>query len=646
MRERSKTRPNRDIVMLIVQVCDFGNDGDSRYRMLDPSAFLSRLDGVTVVDCHFAHRYLHDLTKCADVLVVQFVEDWDLLSVCARRRESGLVTIFEANDYFFDLQPWSPIASRWQDRNFQELYLQWLTEADGVQTSTEELARRWRQRGARQTAVFENQLIDVPELPPVPDRPLTIGWGGSPGHFADWYRVSPNLGRWIGQHPEVRLAVMTNELARPFFNLPPDRYEFTPFGSLADYLGFLGRLDIGIAPLLATDYNRCRSDVKFLEYASRGVVGVYADLEPYRNKVVHGKTGYIFRTPQDLIDQLDCLRKDPALRVEMRLRAHQYVCRQRRLPDHVGERLAWYRSLLGGGARAAVLPDEVLNGAFCEGRYMQIRPQEAERSYVQARQTQNPAEAIAILAPVVERRPRYLSALQLLGQMLNGRRDFQRASQVLEQARDLDASNPRTLIEIGRTSFLLNDLVRAKTIIKGVVATDPLHLPAWQYLLRLLILDRSPDGPEWAERAERLFSRCYTLALLGAQTYPAHQIASIIRKLLVRIAPTLPAQERPVALAAFRQAILPTLQTAPFDGEVVSLLQTAAEAFPDSARFASELATALERAGRAEEAYPHYARALRLSRQAKTYQEEFPGAEAPPWTWQFAGFIQEVAEAQ
>ena len=42
--------------MLIVQVCDFGDDGDARYRMHEPSRHLGRLAGVTVVDCHFSQR--------------------------------------------------------------------------------------------------------------------------------------------------------------------------------------------------------------------------------------------------------------------------------------------------------------------------------------------------------------------------------------------------------------------------------------------------------------------------------------------------------------------------------------------------------------------------------------------------------------
>ena len=87
--------------MLIVQVCDFGNDGDAEYRMHAPLRQLGKIPGLTTIDCHFSHRHLPALAVLADLLVVQFINDWELLSHCQRRREAGLITVFEANDYFF-----------------------------------------------------------------------------------------------------------------------------------------------------------------------------------------------------------------------------------------------------------------------------------------------------------------------------------------------------------------------------------------------------------------------------------------------------------------------------------------------------------------------------------------------------------------
>ena len=307
-RTRGRLMPQQ-VELLIVQVCEFLDVGDAVHRFHGPSRALSRLPGVTVIDIDLHHRLLPELAEICDVLVLAGF-DWDFFPLLERRRSAGHITVFEANDYYFDIQPWNPLSARWLDRSIQDSFLQGLLLADAVQTSMPELARRWQLRTPRPIAAFPNQLTEIPDLKPPPQRPLTIGWGGSPGHFADWYQIAPALNRWLAEHPKVHLAVMTNEFAQPFFRLPPERYHFTSFGSLADYLKFLEGLDIGLAPMLTTDYNRCRSDVKFLEYASRGVVGIYADLEPYQGNVVHQQTGLMFRTIPEMIQNLDLLASD------------------------------------------------------------------------------------------------------------------------------------------------------------------------------------------------------------------------------------------------------------------------------------------------------------------------------------------------
>jgi tetratricopeptide (TPR) repeat protein len=626
--------------MLIVQVCDFGYDGDARYRLHDPSRFLGRLPGVTSIDCHFFSRHLPALTELADVLVVQFVNDWDLLELCLRRQAAGRATVFEANDYFFDLQPWNPIVGHWQDRTVQELYLQFLTLSDGVQTSTDELARRWKQRGAKNVAVFPNHFVQVAPLPPAVPRPLTIGWAGSPGHLADWYDVAPLLQKWLDAHADVHLAVMTNEVAQPFFRLPPERYRFAPFGSLESYIQFLRGVDIGIAPLLPTGYNRCRSDVKFLEYASQGVAGIYADLEPYRATVVPGERGLLYRTHAELIEQLDRLCSDGSLRQQIRQRGYDYVSRERLLADHITQRLDWYASLLKSPPAQANLPAEIAGQALREQGYLQLPLGEAEKTLRDALRTGKPAEAAAMVAPTVEKYPRYLGALQNYGKLLNDQRQHQAAIKVLEQARQLRPDSARTLAEMGRAYFRLGDDPRARSAMQEAVRINPHHLPAWQYLLRMLAVNKIADGPEFAKRAMEIFPNCYPLALLGLTTYPPSQAARMLLETLERYAAAIAGVERATALQAFRQAALNVLAASPASDEMLEALSRACVVFPESGRLAAEYAAALHRAGRVEESHAAYARVLSLNREATVNREEFKPGVAPTLIWQLAEHIQ------
>jgi tetratricopeptide (TPR) repeat protein len=625
--------------LLILQICEFLDDGDGMYRLHQPSLYLSRLPGVVVVDCHFYHRFLPALLDKADLLVLPFIHNWDIFPLIEKRRAAGQVTVFEANDYFYDVQPWNAVGTQWQDRAIQDEYRYFMGAADAVQTSTNELAGRWRP-WSRDVAVFSNYLTEIPPLNPPPARPLTVGWGGSPGHFADWYHLAPTLQKWLDAHPAVHLAVMTNEFAKPFLQLPPERYHFTPFGSLTDYLKFLRSLDIGLAPLLPTEYNRCRSDVKYLEYAAHGVAGIYADLEPYRETIVHGQTGLLYKTEQEFLQHLDALASDPLLRQRIREQAYAYVSRNRRLPEHIGERLAYYRRLLPGPARGCEISPEVVAASIRDGNYLQLRPQEPEKTFLATLKAGSSREGVQTLARLLEQYPHYTAVLQEQGRFLNDLRDCRSALFYLTRAQSLNPQSAFTLCEIGRAYFGLNDIAKAREHIEAALAINPLYIPGWQYLLRLLGLTKSPDGPRWAERAHQTHPRNFILALAGARLYSGLEAVKVLQRLVDLYAPSFTAQELPAATAEFGQTILDV--AGPWLGtpQGLELLRRTCDVFPHSARLADLLGYALHVAGHHEESARQYVRALEIRRLSAIYRVEYPKEDGRYHFWQFAENIQ------
>jgi tetratricopeptide (TPR) repeat protein len=623
---------------LIVQVCEFLDNGDGHYRFHQPACGLSRLPGVTVVECPLEHHLLPGLLAAADVLLLQDFH-WELFPLIERRRAEGRVTLQEANDDYFDLQPWNVRAAMWQNRSTQDLLRQCLAAVDAVQTSTEVLARRWR-TWARSVAVFANQLTAVPPLVDPPPRPLTVGWAGSIGHLADWYHVAPLLQKWLEDHPDVHLAVMSGEAARPFLRLPPERYHFRPGGSLADYLHFLGRLDVGLAPLLPSDYNRGRSDVKFLEYAACGVVGVYADLEPYRGSVSAGETGLLYRSEPELLTCLDRLVADAALRRSIRARAHAHVAAHRLIDLHVGERLAFYRSLLPGPPRGFELPPEVVAAATVDGRRFQLRPGPPERALQAALQAPTPAEGAEQLGRLLQRFPAYQAALLHQGRLLNDLRRHDEAVACLERARSLNPLSAEALSEMGRARAGLGEIGPARRTLHEAVTLNPFHQRAWQYLLQLLGRSPGPEAASWAERAHLLHPANIHLALLGVRLYPRGDAVAALERLLDEYAPTLREEERPIAAAAFAEVIGETLRSAPDAPGSAALLERACAVFPASASLAGRLGQTLCGVGRAAEGHRRLAAASALRRSARLAMDEGAPEEHPLLHMQLAENIE------
>lgn len=67
------------------------------------------------------------------------------------------------------------------------------------------------------------------------------------------------------------------------------------FDNIEDYYDFVkkNKFDIGLAPLKETDFNSCKYYNKFLDYTSKGIVGVYSDVEPYKVIVKNGVNGML-----------------------------------------------------------------------------------------------------------------------------------------------------------------------------------------------------------------------------------------------------------------------------------------------------------------------------------------------------------------
>jgi tetratricopeptide (TPR) repeat protein len=622
--------------LLVLQICDFLDDGDGMYRLHEPSRFLARLPGVVVIDCHFYHHLLPRLLEMADVLILQFFHNWDLLPIIERRRQAGRTSVFEANDNFYDVQPWNPIAEGWRDQAIQAEYRRYMGHCDAVQTSAEYLAGLWRPM-SRKVAVFQNQLTEIPPLSDPPQRPLTIGWGGSPGHFADWYAVAPLLRRWLESHPDVHLAVMNNELAKPFFDLPAERYHFTSFGTLEQYLEFLKSLDIGVAPLLPTGYNRGRSDVKFLEYARSGVAGIYADLEPYRGSVEDGKTGFLYSTGEQLLARLDQLASDAALRNRIRQEAYNYVSEHRRLEQHVGERADFYRGLLKDGPRGADLPAEVLAAAEADGRYLRLRPGEVERALMAA-QRAKPAEIAAAVADVVRRFPNYHHSLLRHGRLLNDAKRFNEALAVLRRASELEPLSAAAICEMGRSYYLTNDSDKAQEAFEKALELNPDFHPGWQYFLRFLKNTRRSDAARWAQIARQRFPSDFGMALLAIALYPPAEQIGLLRELL-DIESTRPHAEDMASVAAFATAAGEAICATDANAQAAAMLRRACEVFPHSARLADRLGHVLYSLGEIAESSAHFRRALELRQVAKAYSAEFPRDDGSFYYWQFAEHI-------
>lgn len=325
--------------------------GDFQHRVFGPDAALGALPGVMTVSCTTITRHRARLFDEADVLVLQMMADPDLIVTARRRAARGQVTVFEISDNFFEFQPTNPMRPFYEDPDNRSTIIQLARVCDALQFSTKELNRRFGFLNPRHD-VFENQLASVGPAEKT-ESPIVVGWGGSAGHHEDMTDIAPVLTAWLNSRDEVFLAVMgSRDVFDMFSGVPASRKRFVPHGSMREYFEFIESLHIGLAPMRKDPFNECRSDGKFIEYASRGVVPVCRRLAPYAS-VRDGETGFLYDTPEEFFDKLDRLVSDPPLRKKIALAAHAAAA-ERTHAKKAPEREAFYRSLLKNHNRGAL----------------------------------------------------------------------------------------------------------------------------------------------------------------------------------------------------------------------------------------------------------------------------------------------------
>ena len=224
-----------------------------------------------------------------------------------------------------------------------------------LQVSTPALAEALRPYNPM-VGVFRNELK---ELPPARDyraearegRPVTLFFGAL-NRSGEWQDIMPVLNEaasFFGGKLAFRVisdraffeALQTER--KEFITLPGKDYEgrYVPYDI---YRQELHRADIALLPLHDTEFNRGKSDLKFIESAGHGAV-VLASPTVYADTVRDGRTGFIYRSPREFAQRLRLLIEEPERRYEMAEAAYRYVRSERLLSRHYQERLVWYREL-------------------------------------------------------------------------------------------------------------------------------------------------------------------------------------------------------------------------------------------------------------------------------------------------------------
>ncbi len=498
--------------LLIVQV-DSAQDettGDFYHRTFAPGAGMAHCEGVRVVNFMYFNRLRRQIMLDADVLVVNNICDADLLPLIRDRKARGKLTVYELCDDLWAFGPTNPMRA-FYDRSNNKLLIKRLAHyCDALQFSSPELERKYGYLNPN-SGVFPNQIMEVPpERTQKPSERVIVGWGGSIGHLHDMAKISEPLIRWIMSEENVDLYLMCADPVWELFEtLPKDRKKRFAPGSLGGYYSFLSHLDIGLAPLEDTPFNRSRSDVKFLEYAAHGVVPVVQATGPYLSSVNHGRTGFFFNSADELISTLDLLVSNVSTITRVAVSAREYVLRERQHTDRAQDRVKFYRDLIAErnngrepSSNRAVDAFERLRscaGAEIKGRHLFLASTRYElllQSGIVAFNSSSPAEVWSIFQEALRIEPSlYLPCL--FGAFVSGD-----PVRTLKKAIEMDPSSIVSRIHLGKAYASKGMTAEAIRSFKAAADIFPEYeLPYIECANYLHKIGREQEGIEMLKKA-------------------------------------------------------------------------------------------------------------------------------------------------
>lgn len=219
--------------------------------------------------------------------------------------------VVEVDDNYIDVPPWNEAYFSFQSgSSFRRISLDCMRNADALTVTTPHLGRAYG-------GINDNIYVIPNSLDFKGDRTFVgwdtvssrkhkgtrIGWIGGRSHFNDLMLVAPALREVLKKYPDVTLCLVNSALKSscdalgkeyPFEGLRNVHYadRSVAINRYAKFFASFG-FDVGIAPLVDCNFNRSKSNLRWLEYSALKVPTVATEISHFQESIDPNNTGLL-----------------------------------------------------------------------------------------------------------------------------------------------------------------------------------------------------------------------------------------------------------------------------------------------------------------------------------------------------------------
>ena len=321
----------------------------ARVRVQEPDSFCSAEAGwfaQSSVDSTYNAAFAKQVD--ASIIVQQRMSYKSVEAALAgmeRLRSDGHLSVYEIDD--------NPVL--WKGKIAASKGMDFIG-VHAVQVSTPALAEYVRQFNPH-VLVFENHLKELPAPRDYAaeerarDGRVTIFFGAV-NREPEWREIVPLLNEAAERYGDkLQFLVLADQPSYEMLHAKHKTFVGDPavydgkYVSYPTYQRALHAADISLLPLRDTEFNRAKSDLKFIESAGHGAVALASPVV-YERTMVDGCTGCIYRSPEEFSAKLARLIEDAPYRHAIAQAAYGYVRQHRLISQHYRERIAAYRWMI------------------------------------------------------------------------------------------------------------------------------------------------------------------------------------------------------------------------------------------------------------------------------------------------------------
>ena len=311
----------------------------TRYRVLNKAEQL-RKHGFDVKVVNLSEFELTQAQNASHIIIYRSPISPELLRLCHLAKDYGKPIFFDIDDLVFDTLYTDQLSytkglphheKENYDANVRN-YGYMLENCDGAITSTNQLQKelkKYRSKVLLNRNLASDELISISsqflkDYSQVSDV-IKIGYfSGSISHNENFELIKPTIKKLLEKYSNVQLHIVG------ILDIPKDMKPFENQIVTHDYVDWdklpvlISEVDINLAPLVDSIFNRAKSEIKWIEAALVKVPTVASKIGAFSDMVIDGETG-LLATDDQWFDKLEALVLSPELRQNLAESAYRAV---------------------------------------------------------------------------------------------------------------------------------------------------------------------------------------------------------------------------------------------------------------------------------------------------------------------------------